>query len=147
MYSLKPYKRSSDLATRDLYDFYNLIDDFFQDKLNLGKFMSSDTFKMDVKDNDKEYQVEAELPGVKKEEISVDLTDGTLNISVKKEEKIDEEKESYIHKERRSSSMSRSIYLADAKTEEIKAKLDGGVLFITIPKEEKATSAKKIEIE
>ena len=91
--------------------------------------------------------VEAELPGIKREEIYVDFIEGQLIISVKKEDKIDEEKKNYIHKERRSSSMRRSLYLDDAKAEGIKAKLDNGILYITVPKEEKAEPTHKIPIE
>jgi HSP20 family protein len=51
-----------------------------------------DTFKINVQQNDTEYLVEAELPGVKKEEIDLDLNDGRLTISVKREEQINEER-------------------------------------------------------
>jgi len=61
-----------------------------------------------VQQNDNEYLIEAELPGVNKDEIGVDLNDGRLNISVKREENINEEKKNYIHRESRFASMSRS---------------------------------------
>ena len=102
---------------------------------------------MDVVDKEKEYVIEAELPGVKKEELSLDIQDGQLRISIEREEKVDEEKKNYIHKERRYSSMSRSVYLGDASADSIKAKLDNGVLTITIPKTEKPEVKSKIEIE
>ncbi len=52
-----------------------------------------------------------------------------------------------VHKERRYSSMSRSIYLSDAKSEGIKANLENGVLKITVPKESKPNNSVKIDIE
>jgi HSP20 family protein len=110
--------------------------------------LARDTFKLDVQDKEKEYLIEAELPGVKKEEITLEMHDGQLMIGIQREEKVDEEKKNYIHKERRYCSMNRSVYLADADTENIKAKLDNGVLEITVPKVEKSVSQKnKIEIE
>ena len=102
---------------------------------------------MDVQDKEDEYLVEAELPGVNKEQIYLDLNDGRLNISVNREEEIQEENRNYIHRERRTRSMSRSIYLDQAKSEGIKARLRDGVLSIRIPKEKGAQNRKRIEIE
>jgi HSP20 family protein len=62
-------------------------------------------------------------------------------------ENIEEKDKNYIHKERRYSSMSRNIFLADSAAEGIKAKLDDGVLIIRVPKKEKPDSSVNIEIE
>ncbi|MGB4443691.1 MAG: Hsp20 family protein, partial [Dethiobacteria bacterium] len=53
----------------------------------------------------------------------------------------------YLHRERRYSSMSRTIYLEDSKPDDIKAKLDKGVLQITVPKEEKAIKSVTIDVD
>lgn len=129
----------------DFGDFYNLVDDFFNwpSRRNLMK----NTFKVDVEEDKDKYLVEAELPGVGKDEVNIEMNEGSLNISVKREENINEEKKNYIHKERRYSSMSRSIYLEDAKSEGIKANLENGVLKITVPKESKPNNSVKIDIE
>jgi HSP20 family protein len=124
-----------------------MLDDFFNDTWSPRRSLMYDTFKLDVQENDKEYCIEAELPGVKKEEINLELNEGRLTISINREESIDEEKKNYIHKERRFSSMQRSIYLADAKGDGVKAKLEEGVLNITVPKQEKLDSTVKINIE
>ena len=58
-----------------------------------------------------------------------------------------EENKNYVHKERRFSSMSRSLYLDDAKSTGIKAKLENGVLSIIVPKENKPNKSVKIDIE
>jgi HSP20 family protein len=109
--------------------------------------LARDTFKVDVQENDNEYIIEADLPGVKKEEINLSFDHGRLGISVKKEEKIDEEKKNYIHKERRITSMCRNLYLADASGDDIKAKLEEGVLKINVAKKEQGKEEKKIDIE
>jgi HSP20 family protein len=70
-----------------------------------------------------------------------------LCISVNHSEEVNKNEKNYIHRERRSSSMSRSIRLANAKLDEAKAKLEDGVLTVTIPKDEKATNLRKIDIE
>lgn len=130
-----PMKKSGDRA---FVDFTRMMDDFF---------LTTNKIKLDVQEKENEYIVEAEVPGYKKEEISVDLVDETLTISAEKEEKIDEEKKNYIHKERKYESASRSIYLRDAAEEGVKAKLQDGMLMITIPKEKKEKPKSKIEVE
>lgn len=147
MTGLVPFnRRNTGLLSTGFEDFYNMLDDFF-DSWSPRRSLERDTFKINVQQNESEYLIEAELPGVKKDEIDVDLNEGRLTISVKREEKINEEKKNYIHRESRFASMSRSIYLADAESNGIKAKLDNGILNITVPRQEKAVKSQKIEIE
>ena len=148
MTGLVPFNRkNTGLLNTGFEDFYNMLDDFFSDSWSSRRSLTRDTFKINVQQNDADYLIEAELPGVNKDEIDVDLNDGRLTISVKREEKINEEKKNYIHRESRYSSMSRSIYLADADPKGIKAKLDNGVLSVNVPRQEKTVKADKIEIE
>ena len=109
--------------------------------------LDADTFKVDVKDMGENYEVTAEMPGIKKENLEINLDDGRLKIRVHHEEESEEENKNYIHRERRVSSMERNIYLQDADDENIKAKLDQGILHISIPKKEDVDTSKKIEIE
>lgn len=128
-------------------DFYNVLDDFFNDAWAPRHSLLRDTFKLDVKETETVYLIEAEMPGVKKEEINLNIENEVLCISVTREENIDQEGKDYIHKERRTSSMSRNIRLANVKPDEIKATLEQGVLTVMIPKLEKADSSHKIDIE
>ncbi|MCL1982450.1 MAG: Hsp20 family protein [Clostridiales bacterium] len=120
---------------------------FFGDRWLQSRNIASDVFKIDVMEKDNKYVVEAELPGIQKSEINLDAYDKMLSISVNREEKIDEEKENYIHRERRSSSMRRGVRLADANYGEITAKLDNGVLTVVVPKQDKNANSRKIEIQ
>lgn len=148
MRGLVPFnRRSSSLIPTGFDDFYNMLDDFFSDSWFPRRILERDTFKVNVQQNDTEYLIEAELPGVTKDEINVELHDGRLTISVEREEKVDEEKKNYIHKESRYCSMRRSMYLADAETKGIKAKLENGVLSIIVPRQPQAVKPEKIEIE
>ena len=148
MTGLVPFNRkNTGLRNTGFGDFYNMLDDFFSDSWSPSRSLERDTFKINVQQNDTEYLIEAELPGISKEEIKLDLNDGRLNISIQREEKINEEKKNYIHRESRFSSMSRSIYLEDADSNGIKAKLDNGVLNITVPRQERSVKAEQIEIE
>jgi HSP20 family protein len=134
------------LRPRGFEDFANMLDDFFSDNW-APRTLMRDTFKVDVEEASDHFKIDAELPGVKKEEISLDLNDGRLLIAIKREEKTEEEKKNYVHQERRYCSMQRSIYLADANPEGIKAKLEDGVLSIYVSKSEKVETSRKIEIE
>jgi HSP20 family protein len=148
MTGLVPFNRkNTGLLNTGFEDFYNMLDDFFSDNWSSRRSLERDTFKINVQQNGGEYLVEAELPGVNKEEIDLDLNEGRLTISVKREEKVNEEKKNYIHRESRYTSMSRSIYLADADPNGIKAKLDSGLLSITVPRQEKSAKTEKISIE
>jgi len=128
-------------------DFYNMLDDFFSDGLMPGRSLLRDTFKLDIVEKDNEYLVEAELPGISKDEIDLNIDGDTLCISVDRTEETNSDGKNFIHRERRVSSMSRRVRLADANLDEIKAKLEDGVLTVTIPKYAKAASSRKIDIE
>ncbi len=149
MSGLVPFnKKRRSLMNRDFDDFgdfYNMVDDFFN--FNWPSKRDFASFKVDVQEDENKYLVEAELPGVGKNEVNIEMNEGNLNISVKREESVNEENKNYIHKERRYSSMSRSIYLGDAKSEGIKANLENGVLKIIVPKESRPNNSVKIDIE
>ncbi len=128
--------------------------DFFEEAMNeLFPFFwyrrqrPQNYMRTDVKENDKEYVMEVELPGLDKKDIGLSVKDGYLNISVQKSEKEQDEKEKYLRRER-SFSCSRSYYVGDINKEDIKAKYDNGILRVSIPKEQpKEPVSDKIEIE
>jgi HSP20 family protein len=148
MANLVPGNRGNrGLATTGFEELYNMLDDFFTDPWLTGRRVSRDTFRVDVQVADKEYVVEAELPGVKKEEVQVQMNDGNLSITVQRDEKVEDDGKNYIHRERRYASMSRSVYLGDAASEGISAKLEGGVLHVTVPRQPQVENSRRIEIE
>ncbi len=143
MAGLVPFNRNGSIMRPR--GFYNMLDDFFSDSW-LPRNLGFDTFKIDVKEDEKTYTIDAELPGVKKEEVSLALDDGRLCISVEREEKVDDEKENYVHRERRYGSYQRSVYLADANPDGIDAKLEDGLLKVVVQKQDKQSKSGKIEI-
>ena len=148
MTNLIPFKgKNSNLSTQGFGNIFNMIDDFFTDDFPIRRSLSHDTFKIDVREEDSNYLVEAELPGVNKEDISISVDDGILTIAVKHEEQKEEKDKNYIHRERRYSSMERRLMLGDADGTGIKAKLNDGLLEIKIQKKDKQDTSKKIEIE
>jgi HSP20 family protein len=147
MFGLTPYNRNQvqKRGGRDLIDFYSIFDDFLDDSLS-KRNLRNDTFKIDVKDQEKSYLIEAEMPGIKKDEVKLDYQENRLIIGVQKQEEINEEKDNYIHRERRSSSMQRAIHLNDIDAQNISAKLEDGMLKITVPKLEPKTNKLQIEV-
>jgi HSP20 family protein len=131
---------------RDFVDFYNMMDDFFNGNVTGIKGMKADTFKLDVKDQGDSFLVEAEMPGVKKDEIQIEYQDDHLIISVSQTEEVNEEKPNYIHRERRSSSMQRSVFLKDITAEKVDAQLEEGVLKIILPKNQPSEKKQPIKI-
>jgi len=149
MAGLVPFNRRNANLTRTgagFDDFYNMLDDFFSDGTMTSRNLLRDTFKIDIVESDNEYIVEAEIPGIKKEEIDLNIEEETLSISVNRSEEVNKDEKNYIHRERRSTAMSRRIRLQGAKLDEITAKLDEGILIITIPKNVVTNSSRKIEI-
>lgn len=147
MSALIPFNRKNSNALGTGFDeFTNMLDDFFADGWPFRRSLLADTFKIDVQEKDKEYIVEAELPGVKKDDVSLDYDEGKLSISVKKSEESEEKKKNYIHRERRYSSAARSVYLENANPDGISAKLENGILCITVPKQERPDNSKHISI-
>ena len=103
-------------------------------------------FRIDVSETEKGYEIAAELPGVAKNEITIDLNDeGVLTIAVRKDESKDESSGNYVHRERVTVSSARSIRLPMANKKGVKAKLDAGVLTVTV--EKKAAEEKSVGIE
>ena len=126
-------------------DFYNMLDDFFTDGSLPSRNLLRDTFKIDILEKETEYIVEAELPGFKKDEIDLNIEDENLCINVNRSEEATKSK-SYIHRERRATSMNRRVRLSGARLDQITAKLEDGVLIISIPKDIKTISTRKIDI-
>ena len=95
--------------------------------------------KTDVRETDTSYEVDIDLPGFKKEEISAQLENGYLTVSASKGlDKDEKDKEGkYIRQERYAGAMSRSFYVGDeVKQEDVKAKYEDGILKLTIPKKD-----------
>ena len=105
---------------------------------------STNAMQCDIKEVDNNYEMNIALPGYKKEDISLDLTDGYLTVSANtnqdKEEKDSNGK--VIRSERYTGSCSRKFYVGEGYTEEdFAAKFENGELMITFPK----TEPEKIE--
>ena len=101
--------------------------------------------KANIKDMAEAYIVEAELPGVKKEDVALICEKGVLTITAKAEEAKDTKDGRYIRKERAEGELIRRFALSDIDEENISAKLENGILFVTLPKQK--AQEKHINIE
>ena len=94
------------------------------------------------------YKLDAEIPGVSKENISVTIDKGILTVSGKKEAQVEEKKANYYLKESAYGSFSRSLRLPGEVDEgKVVAKFENGVLKLTMPQKKKAETTKQIKIE
>ena len=136
----------------------NLFDDFFDDNFGMypmwngrnplyGKH-AKNLMKTDVRETEDTYEVDVDLPGFKKDELSVELKDGYLTISAAKGLDKDEQdkKGKYIRQERYAGACSRSFYVGDVKPEEVSAKYEDGILKLTMPKRVKREQPKSSSI-
>lgn len=145
MFGLIPFKTNQ--LNKNQEGFENLFGDFFNDDFLSPLNGNGNKFSADIKENDSEYLVCAELPGVKKEDIELDFKDNKLIISAKREDIVDEKKENYIRKERNYGEFTRVFTFMNIDKDKITAKFENGELKITLPKKAIEKEQKsKIEI-
>ena len=128
MFTMIPYR--SNMMNRTVNPF---ADDFF--RAFFAPSSESNMFRVDVKDNGSAYLLEAEMPGVAKENIHVDLENDVLTISAETSGCDERNDNGYVIRERRTGSMSRSFSVEGIRKEDIQAAYQDGVLRLTLPKE------------
>lgn len=121
------------------YYLDSIFDSFLEDTNHL------DLIKCDVYESDNNYHIEADVPGFKKEEISVECEDGYITIVAEKNIETDENKK-YIKKERFYGKTIRKFYVGEVDSDKIEANFRDGILEIIVPKQEKLPNKKAIEI-
>lgn len=142
-------RQSSRRRNPALRSFRREMDRLFEDFLSSpgsGRESGMWTPRLDLSETDDEYVISADLPGLSKEDVHVDLQDGQLSISGERREEREEQKKNYHRRERSYGSFHRSMALpSNVNVEDIKAEFDNGVLTVHLPKEEKE-QPKQIEI-
>lgn len=142
MFDLTSIRRRRELAESLLNP--ELVKDFLSGDLLSELGMS---IRADIKENDNEFIIEAELPGVVKEEIVVEFKEDIITISAQKQKDLDEEKGNYVRRERKRGKVSRSFYVQNIHSEGISADYKDGVLKIVLPKiKESPSDSHRIEI-
>lgn len=102
---------------------------------------------VDISENENAFVLKAELPGVNREDINIDINNKTLTLKGEKKFEEKTEKENYVRVERSYGSFSRTFALSDkVDTENVKASYKDGVLEVTLPKKEEA-KPREIKVE
>ena len=136
----------------------NLFDDFFSDPFGMmipqgrdplyGKH-AKNLMKTDVRETDESYELDVDLPGFTKDEISVELKNGYLTIQAAKglDKDQSDKKGKYIRQERYAGACSRTFYVGEGvEPEDVTAKFENGILQLSIPKEAKKQLPKNTSV-
>lgn len=120
------FNRKDDFLTPLLNNLFD--NDFFNAMSNRGNF------RADLKETNDSYLVVADLPGVKKGDIDIEFQNDNLVITAKREEAVEDNKESYVRRERHYGEFRRSFYIDNVDEDKVEAKFEEGVLRIHLPK-------------
>ena len=120
-------------------DPLKMFEDVFNDKLSpFFSSMITPSFKVDISEDENNIFIEADMPGVKKEDIKVSMDNDLLSITAERTQSEEEKKKGFHRVERSWGCLSRSFTLGEnVNTEKIEAKYDNGVLKLTVPKVER----------
>lgn len=122
--------------------------DDFMDDLDIPRDKKFDKLmKCDIYEKDNNFVIEMDVPGFKKEDIKMELSNGYLNISAEHhiDDKDEDKKKHYIRRERKvDERCERSFYVGDVDEKSVEAEFKNGALLITVPKEEKEKNNKKL---
>ena len=144
MFGLTPYENRKNQVIvnkpRDIFDLF-FGDDF------IPAFSSGFTanFNADIRDHGNEYVIEAEMPGLAKDDIKLDLNGDIVTISAEKKEEEETAggKGNYIRRERRYGTFTRSFRFEDVVRDGINAKFENGILRVTLPKQSPTDTNKR----
>ena len=123
----------------DMFDFDDFDKEFNRMMRPLYGKHAQNMMKTDVRETDNSYELDIDLPGFKKDEITIQLDNGYLSISASKGlDKNEENKDGkYIRRERYAGSMNRTFYVGSQLTQQdIQAKFEDGILKISVPKKD-----------
>lgn len=111
---------------------------------SMPSFPKDSEASCDVIDEGKQFRVKIDMPGVKKNEVKLNVTENSIEVSGEHKEETQEKKKNYLRKERSQFSHFRTIPLSEKIISgQTKAKLADGVLTITLPKVKPTPTPKK----
>lgn len=139
-----PFKKNNQNQGGYLQQFLEPFfhDDFFHSFQSVGNL-----FHVDLRETNDSYQIEADLPGIKRDQIHLEYANNYLIISAKREFTSEPNDENFVRRERKYGEFQRSFHIDNVDEDLINATFDNGVLTVTLPKKETHhVSGKKIEI-
>jgi HSP20 family protein len=121
-------------------------DSFFWPQDWLAPMEGAQSIPLDIYEEGDNLVVKASLPGMKPEDLSIEVSNNILNITGETKEEQERKEKGYHLKERRYGQVRRSVSLPyDVKVDKANAEFENGILTLTLPKTE-VTKAKKIEV-
>jgi len=131
---------------RELKELERRLADFLETRGEGGGNISSFSPSLNTREDEKSYYIELDLPGVKKEDISIDINKNSIKVSAERKTKEKIKKEDYYKLESFFGKFQRSFVLPDnVNPDDIKASFEHGVLEMVLPKSD-AEKSRKIEI-
>ncbi|HYC85217.1 MAG TPA: Hsp20/alpha crystallin family protein [Chryseosolibacter sp.] len=143
--SLIRYKTSNDFVP---VGFGTLIDRFFNENLSRsGGAAYSFVPKVDIFENEKAFEIHVAVPGMKKDDFTIDLNEDRLTVSGERKFTKEQKEENFQRIETQYGAFSRSFVLPETiNTEAISAKYENGILEVVLPKDEKKTVKTTIKV-
>lgn len=133
----RPITSTIDVLRREMDQFFDDLVPFSWTRDNGGKMMESWAPSADISEDNKEYLLRMDIPGMEKKDIKVNFQDGRIIVTGERKKEETEEGKDFLRKERYEGSFYRSFTLPEAvKENEINASFKNGVLKISIPKAE-----------
>ena len=123
MFGMIPFERRDN-------NLFDMLDSMEHNFFGSG----SNVFRTDIRDEGDKFVLEAELPGFRKEDIKLHLKDGILTITAARTSENEEKNGSYVRRERRMGTFSRSFDISGIDESSISAAYTDGVLALTLPK-------------
>ncbi|MFC1503997.1 Hsp20/alpha crystallin family protein [Spirochaetota bacterium] len=121
----------------------SLVDRFFTDLWGDTEDFNP---KADIVEKKGNYEIDLHLPGIKKEDVNIEVKNDILTVSGERKKETTEEKDGYSHYESSYGTFSRSWYVDKTQAGNIKADYKDGILKLTLPKIKKEENVKKIEL-
>ena len=139
MFNIIPYRGNHNIARRENRGYFeDFANDFFRPFFGegFGLMPAQRSMKVDVRDEGDHYTLEADLPGVKKDDLKVSVQDGLLTISAEYDESNENkgDDDRYVYRERRCGSVSRAFNMEGIREDGITAAFKDGVLKLELPK-------------
>ena len=147
MRDITPFRRRRSALTPGelIRDFFgrDLLEEFFDTGFLTGFGSGMAGIRADIKETDKEYIVDTEMPGFAKEDIEIEQMDDWRTFTGKRNQSVNEDRSNFIRRERRYDQVSRTFLLDGVKQEAVTADYKNGILRIVLPKAEDYTKRRR----
>lgn len=151
MFNMMPYRANQNITRRENRGYFeDFANDFFRPFFgDFGMMTEQRPMRVDVRDEGDRFVLEADVPGMKKDDLTVEVNDGVLTITANYDEHSEQKNEEtkYVYRERRCGSMRRAFNVEGIQEEGITAAFKDGVLTLTLPKQVEAEKPETHTIE